>query len=40
MVPAERIELPTFGLQNRCSTTELRRRAGGNFNGPQAMFQP
>ncbi len=23
MVPAERIELPTFGLQNRCSTAEL-----------------
>jgi hypothetical protein len=25
MVPAERIELPTFGLQNRCSTAELSR---------------
>jgi hypothetical protein len=24
-VPAERIELPTFGLQNRCSTAELSR---------------
>ena len=23
MVPVERIELPTFGLQNRCSTAEL-----------------
>jgi hypothetical protein len=22
-VPDERIELPTFGLQNRCSTAEL-----------------
>jgi hypothetical protein len=25
VVPAERIELPTNGLQNRCSTAELRR---------------
>ena len=25
LVPAERIELPTNGLQNRCSTAELRR---------------
>src|SRR5262245_17050508 len=25
-VPGERIELPTFGLQNRCSTAELTRR--------------
>ena len=27
-VPGERIELPTFGLQNRCSTAELTRLAG------------
>jgi hypothetical protein len=26
VVPVERIELPTFGLQNRCSTAELNRR--------------
>jgi hypothetical protein len=26
LVPAERIELPTFGLQNRCTTAVLRRR--------------
>ena len=26
MVPVQRIELPTFGLQNRCSTAELNRR--------------
>ena len=26
VVPAERFELPTNGLQNRCSTTELSRR--------------
>ncbi len=33
MVPVERIELPTFGLQNRCSTAELNRRL--NFaSGP------
>ena len=25
LVPVERIELPTFGLQNRCSTAELNR---------------
>ena len=25
LVPAERFELPTNGLQNRCSTTELSR---------------
>ena len=24
MVPSERFELPTFGLQNRCTTTVLR----------------
>jgi hypothetical protein len=28
LVPAERIELPTFGLQNRCSTAELCRPTG------------
>jgi hypothetical protein len=28
-VPVERIELPTFGLQNRCSTAELNRRMRG-----------
>jgi hypothetical protein len=27
MVPPERIELPTFGLQNRCSTAELQGHA-------------
>jgi hypothetical protein len=26
VVPVERVELPTFGLQNRCSTAELNRR--------------
>ena len=35
MVPAERIELPTFGLQNRCSTAELCRHtwARGLYTG-------
>jgi hypothetical protein len=28
LVPVERIELPTFGLQNRCSTAELNRQIG------------
>ena len=31
MVPAERIELPTFGLQNRCTTAVLRRHFRGKF---------
>ena len=31
MVPAERIELPTFGLQNRCTTAVLRRRGEVDF---------
>src|SRR5205807_5788332 len=34
MVPVERIELPTFGLQNHCSTAELNRRMeviGGGY---------
>src|SRR5262245_3106838 len=29
-VPGERFELPTNGLQNRCSTTELTRLATGS----------
>ena len=29
LVPDKRIELLTFGLQNRCSTAELIRRFGG-----------
>jgi hypothetical protein len=29
LVPVERIELPTFGLQNRCSTAELNRLTDG-----------
>src|SRR5438132_6466827 len=33
VVPVERIELPTFGLQNRCSTAELNRRIGAIGEG-------
>jgi hypothetical protein len=33
-VPVERIELPTFGLQNRCSTAELNRQ----LNNPVHRF--
>ena len=33
MVPVERIELPTFGLQNRCSTAELNRRIEATGEG-------
>jgi hypothetical protein len=33
LVPVERIELPTFGLQNRCSTAELNRLTGGRDQG-------
>ena len=44
MVPVERIELPTFGLQNRCSTAELNRHRGGdNERGglpSRSMFGP
>jgi hypothetical protein len=31
LVPVERIELPTFGLQNRCSTAELNRQTMGTI---------
>src|SRR3981189_1691081 len=34
VVPVERIELPTFGLQNRCSTAELNRRKIYGIRGP------
>ena len=32
-MPVERIELPTFGLQNRCSTAELNRRMKRSVSG-------
>ena len=35
LVPVERIELPTFGLQNRCSTAELNRRIESGLAGQQ-----
>src|ERR1700754_1574874 len=31
LVPVERIELPTFGLQNRCSTAELNRLPANSY---------
>ena len=48
VVPVERIELPTFGLQNRCSTAELNRRIDGigrsNIRlvgkGPEPQIRP
>jgi hypothetical protein len=33
LVPVERIELPTFGLQNRCSTAELNRQMAFGTSG-------
>ena len=39
LVPAEGIEPPTFGLQNRCSTAELSRRPEGLFNGESPYNQ-
>jgi hypothetical protein len=37
LVPVERIELPTFGLQNRCSTAELNRQL---IENPLYRFVP
>src|SRR5688572_27636515 len=39
VVPVERIELPTFGLQNRCTTAVLHRRRALPFaeTRPQAV---
>jgi hypothetical protein len=34
VVPGERIELPTNGLQNRCSTAELTRQNQGITTKP------
>jgi hypothetical protein len=36
MMPGEGFEPPTFGLQNRCTTTVLTRQ----INNPRAMTQP
>lgn len=40
MVPVERIELPTFGLQNRCSTAELNRQRGNSYQRRRAGTRP
>jgi hypothetical protein len=37
VVPGERFELPTNGLQNRCSTTELTRRTSDLAMGGGAV---
>jgi hypothetical protein len=37
MVPVERIELPTFGLQNRCSTAELNRLKAIDLNDADSI---
>ena len=39
LVPGERFELPTNGLQNRCSTTELTRRIGGIHIAHKQMIE-
>jgi hypothetical protein len=39
-VPVERIELPTFGLQNRCSTAELNRHLGSDKTLLYRRYQP
>jgi hypothetical protein len=49
VVPGERIELPTNGLQNRCSTAELTRlfndlafsghRVGTNIRSPRILAE-
>jgi hypothetical protein len=36
VVPGERIELPTNGLQNRCSTAELTRLVNDKITAPHA----
>jgi hypothetical protein len=40
LVPVERIELPTFGLQNRCSTAELNRQLIENLLYRVCPLQP
>ena len=40
MVPVERIELPTFGLQNRCSTAELNRQLIDAWNRYYRIWLP
>src|SRR4029077_1554771 len=37
LVPGERIELPTNGLQNRCSTSSLCRFTGGFYTFPSEI---
>ena len=37
MVPGEGFEPPTFGLQNRCTTTVLTRQANGVYHASARM---
>jgi hypothetical protein len=39
VVPVERIELPTFGLQNRCSTAELNRPLEGDQEAAESGWR-
>jgi hypothetical protein len=39
LVPVERIELPTFGLQNRCTTAVLHRRAARSLAAASGRFK-
>ena len=39
LVPGERFELPTNGLQNRCSTAELTRQINGLDGGAKVVSQ-
>jgi hypothetical protein len=39
-VPGERFELPTNGLQNRCSTTELTRQTDDLVMGGRVVCHP
>ena len=40
LVPGERFELPTNGLQNRCSTTELTRQRQPTHSHKPTIQQP
>jgi hypothetical protein len=40
MVPAEGFEPPTYGLQNRCTTTVLSRRGAGSYYSEPGLPAP
>jgi hypothetical protein len=39
-MPAEGFEPPTYGLQNRCTTTVLSRRGAGGHYSESARLRP